>query len=78
LKKDYKNAIILAMELDQPFRLLKLFEEVRKNRVDLESATGLNSVDDFLKSLDNDRVCLCIHTISDSLSGTNSMSPDKY
>ncbi|KAJ3415807.1 Transducin (beta)-like 3 [Chytridiales sp. JEL 0842] len=56
LKKDYKNAIILAMELDQPYRLLKLFEELHKHRVEKESATGLTSVDTFLRTLDDERL----------------------
>ncbi|KAJ3345120.1 Transducin (beta)-like 3 [Entophlyctis luteolus] len=51
-KKDYKNAIVLAMELDKPMRLLQLFKEVKKMRTHSTSATGLHSVDNFIRSLE--------------------------
>jgi U3 small nucleolar RNA-associated protein 13 len=33
LKKDYKNAILLALSLEQPHRLLTLFTEILDQRV---------------------------------------------
>ncbi|KAJ3016175.1 UNVERIFIED_CONTAM: Transducin (beta)-like 3 [Siphonaria sp. JEL0065] len=51
-KKDYKNAIILAMELDKPFRLLTLFKQLNKTRLHANSATGLFTVDQVIQELD--------------------------
>ncbi|KAJ3073761.1 U3 small nucleolar RNA-associated protein 13 [Podochytrium sp. JEL0797] len=51
-KKDYKNAIILAMELDKPMRLLHLFRQLNKSRLHTNSVTGLFTVDEVIKDLD--------------------------
>ncbi|KAJ3237673.1 Transducin (beta)-like 3 [Chytriomyces hyalinus] len=55
-KKDYKNAIILAMELDKPMRLLTLFKQLDKARLHPASATGLYSVDEVVKGLDKEQL----------------------
>ncbi|KAK4701048.1 U3 small nucleolar RNA-associated protein 13, partial [Phenoliferia sp. Uapishka_3] len=50
--KDYSNAILLALSMDQPRRLLKLFTEVRLSTSDdRDSLTGSTNVDAVLKSL---------------------------
>jgi U3 small nucleolar RNA-associated protein 13 len=50
--KDYSNAILLALSMDQPRRLLKLFTEVRAAASDDSSSlTGSTNVDAVLKSL---------------------------
>lgn len=49
--KDWRNAIVLALSLDRPGKLLNLFSEVVGNRVDSESITGLHAVDEVLSSL---------------------------
>ncbi|KAI9349083.1 WD40-repeat-containing domain protein [Obelidium mucronatum] len=51
-KKDYKNAIILAMELDKPVRLLNLFKQLNKTRLHANSITGLYTVDEVIKELE--------------------------
>ncbi|KAI8618546.1 WD40-repeat-containing domain protein [Chytriomyces sp. MP71] len=55
-KKDYKNAIILAMELDKPMRLLTLFKQLNKARLHRASSTGLFSVDQVIKELETTQV----------------------
>jgi len=56
MKKDYKNAIILSMELDHPYRLMKLFSEVLYQKKDPDSILGLEAVDDVIFNLSNDQV----------------------
>ncbi|KAI7907602.1 WD40-repeat-containing domain protein [Cokeromyces recurvatus] len=52
-KKDYLNAILLALSLEQPFRLLGLFREVYESRSedDETSITGSENVDKILAEL---------------------------
>jgi len=56
MKKDYRNAIILSMELDQPYRLMKLFSEVLYQKKDPESILGLEAVDDVIFNLSNEQL----------------------
>ncbi|KAI9188218.1 U3 small nucleolar RNA-associated protein 13 [Blastocladiella emersonii ATCC 22665] len=51
LKKDYKNAILLALSLNKPYRLLKIIEEVMRNKTDESSITGSAAIDAVLGSL---------------------------
>ncbi|KAJ3081689.1 Transducin (beta)-like 3 [Rhizoclosmatium hyalinum] len=51
-KKDYKNAIILALELDKPMRLLTLFRQLNKTRLHSNSVTGLFTVDEVIKDME--------------------------
>ncbi|RKP08927.1 quinon protein alcohol dehydrogenase-like superfamily [Thamnocephalis sphaerospora] len=68
LKKDYKNAILLAMSLEQPHRLLKLFTEVLDQRPDGvmtdDSITGSPEIDAVIVELDQEQVdrltCNCV------------------
>ncbi|KAI8079765.1 WD40-repeat-containing domain protein [Halteromyces radiatus] len=55
-KKDYLNAILLAMSLNQPFRLLGLFREVMESRSDEESITGSLAVDKILAEMGPDHL----------------------
>ncbi|CAG8456086.1 278_t:CDS:10 [Diversispora eburnea] len=50
-KKDYKNAIIFAISLNQPFRLLKLFTEILENRPE-----GSKNIDDTITSLSKENL----------------------
>ncbi|GAN02172.1 conserved hypothetical protein [Mucor ambiguus] len=51
-KKDYLNAILLALSLEQPFRLLGLFREVFEARPEADtSITGSENVDKILAEL---------------------------
>ncbi|SCZ89796.1 BZ3500_MvSof-1268-A1-R1_Chr9g10598 [Microbotryum saponariae] len=50
--RDYSNAILLSLSMDQPRRLLKLLTEVRlAASEDLKSYTGSSQVDQVLQSL---------------------------
>ncbi|KAI9144700.1 WD40-repeat-containing domain protein [Paraphysoderma sedebokerense] len=52
LKRDYRNAILLAMSLNQPRRLLRIFSDVMKAKTDEDSITGSKAVDSVLGSFD--------------------------
>lgn len=56
--KDYLNAILLALSLEQPFRLLSLFRNVMEMRSDMEDAsiTGSAAVDKVLAELGPDNL----------------------
>lgn len=57
LKKDYKNAITLAMSLNQPFRLLNLFKEILDNRAEGDtSITGSESIDNIITNLSKEDI----------------------
>lgn len=51
------NAILLALSLEQPFRLLKLFKEVHEARPEGdESITGSESIDHILGELSTENI----------------------
>lgn len=52
LRKDFKNAVILAMSLDQPFRLSSLFEDLLRDKTISE---GLNLLNPLLEQLTSDQ-----------------------
>ncbi|KAJ3215849.1 Transducin (beta)-like 3 [Dinochytrium kinnereticum] len=52
VRKDFKNAFLLAIELDQPFRLLGLLKDLRRSPQHLDSETGSKVVDNIIKSFD--------------------------
>ncbi|KAK9764386.1 U3 small nucleolar RNA-associated protein 13, variant 2 [Basidiobolus ranarum] len=57
VKKDYRNAIVLALSLNQPKRLLSIFIEVINNRAEGdESITGAAAIDDTLAELSNEQL----------------------
>ncbi|KNE55640.1 hypothetical protein AMAG_01526 [Allomyces macrogynus ATCC 38327] len=51
VKRDYKNAILLALSLNKPFRLLNIVRETMRDRTDADSATGSAAVDAVLAAL---------------------------
>ncbi|ORX60478.1 WD40 repeat-like protein [Hesseltinella vesiculosa] len=57
-KKDYLNAILLAMSLNQPFRLLGLFREVMETRAedDQSSISGSPAVDTILAEMPSEHL----------------------
>lgn len=50
-KQDFSSAILLALSLDQPRRLLNLFTAIINKRVDADSVTGSKAVDHALRVL---------------------------
>lgn len=52
--KDWKNAIILALSLDHPLQVLKLFSKVIENNNETDSITGLVAVDRAIGDLGSD------------------------
>ncbi|ORX94019.1 WD40 repeat-like protein [Basidiobolus meristosporus CBS 931.73] len=66
VKKDYRNAIALALSLNQPKRLLSIFIEVINNRPEGdESITGASAIDDTLAELSNEQLELLLTYIRD-------------
>ncbi|KAI9277654.1 WD40-repeat-containing domain protein [Sporodiniella umbellata] len=56
-KKDYLNAILLALSLEQPYRLLTLFREVHGSRPEGDkSITGSENIDAILGQLSTDHI----------------------
>ncbi|ORZ19470.1 WD40-repeat-containing domain protein [Absidia repens] len=66
-KKDYLNAILLAMSLNQPFRLLGLFREVMESRADtdLDSITGSPAVDKILAEMGTEHLQKLLNYVRD-------------
>lgn len=57
LKKDYLNAILLAMSLEQPFRLLNLFDTVLNERPEGDtSITGAAAIDKILQDMTPEQI----------------------
>jgi U3 small nucleolar RNA-associated protein 13 len=57
LKKDYLNAILLAMSLEQPFRLLTLFDTVLNERPEGDtSISGSEAIDKILKDMNAEQI----------------------
>ncbi|CAG8521953.1 11221_t:CDS:10, partial [Cetraspora pellucida] len=66
LKKDYQNAITLAMSLNQPFRLLNLFTEILDNRAEGDiSITGSESIDKIIVTLSKEDIEKMLQYIRD-------------
>ncbi|KAF5102047.1 hypothetical protein D0Z00_000507 [Geotrichum galactomycetum] len=63
--KDWKNAIILALSLDQPYKLLKLFTEVSNNNLEEGSITGLVAVDKAIGELNLEMVARLLKRVRD-------------
>jgi U3 small nucleolar RNA-associated protein 13 len=54
---NYREAIVLALQMDQPARLLSLFKSVTETETpDQDSLSGLHSVDDVLGSLADEQL----------------------
>ncbi|KAF2098614.1 WD40 repeat-like protein [Rhizodiscina lignyota] len=66
--KDYRAAITLALQLDQPGRLLSLFTAVgdgQEGEKDIDSYTGKKEVDDVLASLADEQIYRLLLRIRD-------------
>ena len=66
-RKDWRNAIITAMSLDQPYRLLNLFNEVISNAQteDNLSITGLVEVDQVIATLSDQQMTTLLLRVRD-------------
>ena len=66
-KKDWRNAIITAMSLDQPYRLLNLFNEVISNSSTEgnTSITGLPEVDQVIATLSDAQLTTLLLRVRD-------------
>lgn len=53
-RNDYRNAIILAIELDQPMKLLSIFSKLQKFKNG--SIFGHAKVDEFMKNISKEQV----------------------
>ena len=65
-RKDWKNAITLALSLEQPFRLLQLFNQILQDRPEHDaSITGLEAVDKVLRGLSLDQLAKLLGYVRD-------------
>ncbi|KAF9124187.1 U3 small nucleolar RNA-associated protein 13 [Mortierella sp. 14UC] len=65
-RKDWKNAITLALSLEQPFRLLQLFNQIQQDRPEHDaSVTGLEAVDRVLLGLSPDQIAKLLGYVRD-------------
>src|SRR5690242_1456163 len=65
-RKDWKNAITLALSLEQPFRLLQLFNQIQQARPEHDtSITGLEAVDKVLLGLSPDQIAKLLGYVRD-------------
>lgn len=62
--KDWKNAILIALSLNHPGRLLKLFSEVREEN-EPESSTGLADVDAVVAKLPAESLVMLLSRVRD-------------
>ncbi|KAI8922975.1 WD40-repeat-containing domain protein [Entophlyctis helioformis] len=63
LRKDYRNAVLLAMQLDQPYRILTILSDVHHQAPDADTVTGSRQLDKLFKELapaDLERILLYI------------------
>ncbi|KAF8980530.1 U3 small nucleolar RNA-associated protein 13 [Entomortierella lignicola] len=75
-RKDWKNAITLALSLEQPFRLLQLFNQILRDRPEHDtSITGLVAVDKVLKGLSVDQIAKLLGYIRDWNTHAKNMRP---
>jgi len=66
MRKDWKNAITLALSLEQPFRLLQLFNQILRDRPEHDtSITGLEAVDNVLNGLSLDQIAKLLGYVRD-------------
>ena len=65
MRKDYRRAILLTLELDQPFKLLTILQQVHHGRLDADSITGSSTIDDFFSTLPQDKLPTILRYIRD-------------
>jgi len=63
--RNWRDAITLALQLDQPARLLSLFKNVVEGEADKGSWTGNREVDDVIASLGDEQVFLLLKRVRD-------------
>ncbi|KAG5517874.1 hypothetical protein PMAC_000328 [Pneumocystis sp. 'macacae'] len=66
--QDWKNAIILAISLNHPYRLFMLFKEILSKNIPKftdESVMGLNVIDEILESLSLEQFSTIINRLRD-------------
>jgi U3 small nucleolar RNA-associated protein 13 len=66
-RKDWRNAILTAMSLDHPFRLLNLFKEVISNASDEKESSilGLSEVDEIIATLSMPQLSVLLSRVRD-------------
>ncbi|KAF9182509.1 U3 small nucleolar RNA-associated protein 13 [Haplosporangium sp. Z 767] len=75
-RKDWKNAITLALSLEQPFRLLQLFNQILQDRPEHDtSITGLQAVDKVLRGLSLEQIAKLLGYIRDWNTHAKNMRP---
>eukprot|EP00842_Homolaphlyctis_polyrhiza_P003866 jgi/Hompol1/4480/HPOL_003675-RA len=52
VRHDYRNAVMLAMQLDQPFRILGILSDLQRRSPDSESITGSLKLDNYFADLE--------------------------
>jgi U3 small nucleolar RNA-associated protein 13 len=75
-RKDWRNAILTAMSLDQPYRLLSLFNEVISNASDEKESSilGLSEVDEIIATLTTPQLSVLLSRVRDwSTNGRTSL-----
>jgi U3 small nucleolar RNA-associated protein 13 len=75
-RKDWRNAILTAMSLDQPYRLLNLFNEVISNASDERESSilGLSEVDEIIATLTTPQLSVLLSRVRDwSTNGRTSL-----
>ncbi|KAI9203824.1 WD40-repeat-containing domain protein [Polychytrium aggregatum] len=65
LKKDYRNAVLLALELRQPMRLLKIFSQLIEAKDDSDSLLGSKALELVLGNLEDDKIELLLLYVRD-------------
>ncbi|KAG5438598.1 hypothetical protein PCANB_002704 [Pneumocystis canis] len=66
--QDWKNAVMLAISLNHPYKLLMLFKEIlSKKSLDFtdKSVTGFKAVDEILESLTSEQLSIVINRLRD-------------
>ncbi|QNQ01012.1 YALIA101S02e03356g1_1 [Yarrowia lipolytica] len=63
--KDWENAILLALTLNQPYKLFCLFRDVLADRQDEDSIMGLTKVDNVIAGLNVEQLELLIKRVRD-------------
>ncbi|KAF9162975.1 U3 small nucleolar RNA-associated protein 13 [Actinomortierella ambigua] len=75
-RRDWKNAITLALSLEQPFRLLQLFNQIMRERPEGDvSITGLEAVDKVLRGLSLEQVAKLLGYVRDWNTHAKNMRP---
>ncbi|KAG0326945.1 U3 small nucleolar RNA-associated protein 13 [Dissophora globulifera] len=75
-RKDWKNAITLALSLEQPFRLLQLFNQILRDRPEHDtSITGLDKVDKVLMGLSSEQIAKLLGYVRDWNTHAKNMRP---